>query len=78
MKSISLDLDRELASLDPPAAQQFKQAVQAMLRLVMERQQKKNRLPFSERVARHPAIGTWPSNLNADQHIAKLRNEWER
>jgi hypothetical protein len=75
---VTLNLDAELASLDHNTALQFKHAVMAMLRLVKVRQAEKRGAPFAERVARHPAIGTWPSERNIDQHIAQLRDEWER
>jgi len=77
MKSISLDLDRELASLDQSTAAQFKHAVLAMMRLVKAGQARKSQ-PFGERIARHPAIGTWPAHLDGDKHIATLRDEWSR
>lgn len=75
---MTLDLEHELESLDQQSALQFKQAVLAMLRLVKARQVDRMQAPFSERIARHPAIGTWPANVDADQHIANLRGEWER
>lgn len=77
MKSISLDLDRELATLDQSTAAQFKHAVLAMMRLVKAGQARKSR-PFAERIAHHPAIGTWPAHLDVDNHIASLRDEWSR
>lgn len=78
MKPVSLDLDHELKSLDQVTALQFKRTVRAMLRLVKAQQSSQPKAPFSERIARHPAIGTWPVNLNGDQHLARLRDEWER
>lgn len=78
MKTLSLNLDQELARLDPSTARQFKEAVHAMLRLVKARQPQAEREAFSNRISRHPAIGTWPETLDADQHIANLRGEWER
>lgn len=78
MKTMTLDLDHELESLDQQSATQFKQAVLAMLRLVKARQTDRAQVPFSERIARHPAIGTWPANVDADKHIAGLRDEWDR
>jgi hypothetical protein len=77
MKSVSLNLDQELASLDQTAALQFKQAVMAMLRLVKDRQAMRSEAPFFDRIARHEAIGTWPANVDVDQHIASLRDEWD-
>jgi hypothetical protein len=77
MKSISLDLDRELATLDHSTAAQFKHAVLAIMRLVKAGQVRKTQ-PFAERIARHPAIGTWPAELDADKHIAQVRDEWNR
>ncbi len=78
MKTVTLNLDTELASLDQNTALQFKHAVMAMLRLVKVRQAEKREIPFAERIARHAAIGTWPAVRNVDQHIAELRDEWER
>ncbi len=78
MKTVTLNLDAELASLDQSTALQFKHAVMAMLRLVKVRQAAKHAAPFAERIAHHAAIGTWPAERNVDQHIAELRDEWER
>jgi len=78
MKSLTLDLDHELESLDHESAMQFKQAMFTMLRLVKTRQGNRPQSPFSERIAHHPAIGTWPANVDADKHIADLRDEWSR
>jgi len=74
MKSTSFDLDQALAALDQPTALQFKQAVLTMLQLVKSR---KSQTPFAQRIASHPAIGTWPAGVNGDQHLASLRDEWE-
>lgn len=77
MKSISLDLVRELAALDQSTAAQFKYTVLAMMRRVKAGQARKAQ-PFAERIARHPAIGTWPAHLDGDKHISTLRDEWSR
>ena len=77
MKSVTLNLDRELASLDKTAALQFKQAVMAMLRLIKGRQAQRSEAPFAERISKHEAIGTWPAHVDVDQHITSLRDEWE-
>lgn len=77
MKSISLDLDRELASLDQSTAAQFKHTVWAMMRLVKAGQARKSQ-SFAERIASHPAIGTWPAGLDVDVHIGAMRDEWGR
>lgn len=76
MKTMTLDLNRELAELDEQTASQFMQAVHAMLKVVKSRRTDARTAPFHERIARHPAIGTWPSHVSADEHIAKLREEW--
>jgi hypothetical protein len=78
VKPVTLNLDAELVSLDRNTALQLKHAVMAMLRLVKLRQAAKHAAPFAERIARHAAIGTWPAERNVDQHIAELRDEWER
>lgn len=78
MKTVSLNLDKELASLDQKAALEFKRTVLAMLRLVKGRQARRHEAPFRERVAHHAAIGTWPVNMDIDQHLNTLRDEWER
>ena len=78
MKSIALDLDHELESLDRTSALEFKQAMLAMLRLVKSRRAEQGRAPFAERIAGHPAIGTWPADVDADGHVERLRAEWER
>lgn len=77
MKSVTLNLDRELASLDQTAALQFKQAVMAMLQLIKGRQAQRSEVPFAERISKHEAIGTWPTHLDVDQHVASLRDEWD-
>lgn len=76
MKTVTLDLNRELAALDQQTAAQFMQAVQAMLNMVKSRRTDARTAPFSERIAKHPAIGTWPAQANVDEHIARLREEW--
>ena len=78
VEKVTLNLDAELAGLDPRTAMRFKLAVMAMLRVVKARETSKHDAPFGERIARHPAIGTWPAELAVDQHIAELREEWER
>jgi hypothetical protein len=78
VKTMTLDLDREIAALDEPTAVQFKQAVFAMLQLVKAKQSHRHAAPFSERISKHPAIGTWPAYLDADKHVNALRDEWDR
>ena len=75
---MSLDLDHELETLDHQTALQFKKAVMAMLQLVKAKQVDRPQAPFAERIARHPAIGTWPTNIDVDGHISNLREEWDR
>lgn len=77
MEPISPDLDRELASLDESTATLFKHTVLAMVRTVKAEQARKAR-PFAERIAGHPAIGTWPAGRNVSAHIGALRQEWDR
>ncbi len=78
MKTVTLNLDAELASLDQNTALQFKHRVTAMLRLMKVQQAAKRKTPFAERIASHTAIGTWPAERNVDLHITELRDEWER
>jgi hypothetical protein len=76
MKLLTLDLDRELAALDHQTAAKVVHAMHVMLDLVKQRGGVGQRKSFSQRIEKHPAIGTWPSNLDVDAHIAQLRNEW--
>jgi hypothetical protein len=73
MSTVTLNLEREMASLDEESAEQFQQAMLTMLRLVKSRRAVKSQAPFYERIAGHPAIGTWPEGLGADEHIASVR-----
>lgn len=76
MKTMTLDLNRELAELDEQTALQFIQAVQVMLKMVKSRQTNARTVPFHDRIVWHPAIGTWPAQVSVDEHIANLREEW--
>lgn len=78
MKPLTLDLDEELAALDPRTALQFRQTVQSLLRLVKAGPQTSSRASFTARIAGHPAIGSWPVTMDADDYVSKLREEWDR
>ncbi|MCB1235060.1 MAG: hypothetical protein KDM91_08310 [Verrucomicrobiae bacterium] len=78
MKALSIEVNREIDSLDPREAAEFRAAIASILRLIRERRAPENRPPFSKRIAGHPAIGTWPAELDADAHVTKLRDEWEK
>jgi hypothetical protein len=76
MNAAHLDLEAELASMAPADAQRFRQAVRAMLS-VWKSRSKGTQQNLGHRISSHPAIGTWPKDSDVDQHIAKLRSEWE-
>jgi hypothetical protein len=77
MNALTLQLENEIASLDERSAIQFRQAMLTMLKLLKKQVVVESELPFSERIAQHRAIGSWPADLDGDQHIAALRNEWD-
>ena len=77
MKATPLNLEEEIASLDPATARQFKETVFAMLQIVKAQNPREYRRSFSERIVNHPAIGTWPATLDVDRHIESLRDEWK-
>lgn len=77
MNRIALEIDRELESLDRQSAWRFEQAMQAMLRLVKAQQKPQLQPTFAERIASHPAIGTWPKDIDIDEHVAATREEWD-
>jgi hypothetical protein len=76
MKSATLDLNHELQSLDASSAIQFKQAMLMMLR-ALKSAKSQVRPTFAERIAGHPAISTWPTEVDGDEYARKLRAEWE-
>ena len=76
MKSAAVDLNHELQSLDASSAIQFKQAMLMMLR-ALKSAKSIERPTFGERIAGHPAINSWPKELDGDEHVRKLRAEWE-
>jgi hypothetical protein len=76
MKPLAAEIDRELDSLDEESARRFTRAVRAMLQLA--KSHGSNRARLGERLANHPAIGSWPADRNIDQHVDALRAEWER
>lgn len=77
MSTLALEIEKEMGSLEPESARHFERAVREMLLMAKASQPRKTPLPFSERIVRHPAIGTWPSALDADSHLTNVRNEWE-
>ncbi len=77
MNTLAADIERELRHMDRESARSFERAVRQMLLLMKTRTVKSTGLPLGERIKNHPAIGTWPKNLDPDTHIATLRAEWE-
>ena len=78
MTDLAVDIDRELQEMDRESARRFESAVRHMLALIKGRSSNgKKLLPLAERIANHPAIGSWPKHVNPDAHIAALRDEWE-
>ena len=77
MTALATDIDRELNAMDQDSAQRFERAVRHMLLLMKNRSANRTRSPLPERIANHPAIGTWPKDLDPDSHIAAVRAEWE-
>lgn len=77
MNRIALEINRELESLDPQSVWRFEQVMLATLRLVKAQQKPQPKPTFAERIASHAAIGTWPSGIDIDQHIASARAEWD-
>ena len=77
MSTLALEIEKELDSLEPESARRFERAVREMLLRAKAGWTQKKPAPFGERIARHPAIGTWPASLDADRHLQELRHEWE-
>ena len=77
MNALTADIERELHGMDQESARSFERMVRQMLHHVKARAVQKTSLPLGERLKNHPAIGTWPKNLDPDAHVAALRAEWE-
>jgi hypothetical protein len=77
MSTLALEIEKELSSLEPESARHFERAVREILLMAKSSHLRQTPVPFSARIARHPAIGTWPADLDVDRHLTGLRNEWE-
>ena len=77
MSTLALEIEKELGSLDQESARHFERAVREMLLMAKACQPRKTPVPFSERIVCHPAIGTWPADLDVERHLSEVRNEWE-
>jgi hypothetical protein len=77
MKAITMDLAREVDPLDDATAHSFVHLARGMLKMIKGREDAGRISIGPECWLSHPAIGTWPKDMEIDAHIAQLRKEWE-
>jgi hypothetical protein len=79
MSSLASEIEEELQYLEPETARQFERVVRDMLHLVKTQHapKEKTTTTLADRLRHHPALGTWPPELDPDAHVDALRQEWE-
>ena len=77
MSTLTEEIEHELRTLEPETARHFERVLRDMLTLVKARQQPvaSGGGSLADRLANHPAIGTWPKGLDGDAYVAALRGE---
>jgi hypothetical protein len=77
MKSITMDLAREVDALDDATAHHFVRIALGMLKMIKGREDAGRISIGPECWLSHPAIGSWPQEVEIDTHLAELRKEWD-